>query len=148
MTTPPTFDRKYLDLARLLRRRLNPLPDATSAGALSQMQTLMATLQLAELATQGQLDALTVDVTPRRVVQALPSISIGSTTQAITWSPALAGNYIVVPTVITSAGNLGLLLASLQAGSKTPTGCTIIVKNNALVSIGGASLEVMIHPAP
>lgn len=151
-----TFDQRYRDLVYTLRRRMAPPLTDTSAASLSALALAVAantssitSNTVAITALNAAMLAQQTEVTPRRVVVALPSIVIGGTTQAITWSPDITtANYIVVPTVITSAANLGLLLASLQSGSKAPGGCTILIRNNALISIGGASLEVMIHPVP
>lgn len=159
-----TFDQRYRDLVYTLRRRMAPPLTDTNAASLGALATAVAantssitSLNSSVAANVTSINALNAamltqqsEVTPRRVIVALPSISIGGSSQAITWTPDIttAGGYIVVPTVITSATNLGLLLASLSAGTKLPGGCTILIRNNALISIGGVSLEVMIHPVP
>ncbi len=158
-----SFDQRYRDIVYLLRRRMAPPLTDTNAASLSALATAVAanttsitSLNSSVAANTTAISALNsamltqqTEVTPRRVIVALPTLIVGGNTQPITWSPDITtSSYIVVPTLITAPANLGSLFASLSAGTKAPGGCTILIRNNLLVSLGGVVLEVMIHPVP
>jgi len=84
--------------------------------------------------------------TPRRASLVLADVAVGTQTQDISWLVPVADAYTVVTSPVTAGPFVGLLTATVQAGSKTPTGCTLIVANRALVSIGTVSIDVLVFP--
>jgi len=78
---------------------------------------------------------------------ALVDIATGpGTTQAVVWNAPIAGNYDVFVSVTCAAAAVGLLTAGVQAGSKSPEGCTIVVANRTGVVIGAATFDVLAFP--
>jgi hypothetical protein len=78
---------------------------------------------------------------------ALLDIAVGAgTTQVVVWNLPILGNYDVVVSVTCAAAAVGLLTAGVQAGSKSPTGCTIVVANRTGIVIGAATFDVLAFP--
>lgn len=84
--------------------------------------------------------------TPRHASLTLADVAVGTQTEAVSWLVPIDGDYTVVTSPTTAGPFVGLLTATVQAGSKTPTGCTLIVANRALVSIGAAGFDVLAFP--
>jgi hypothetical protein len=85
---------------------------------------------------------------PRRSEFDVTNLSAGATTTVdVTWTVPIPGDYAVVVAPTTAATFVGLVLGSVQAGSKTPTGCTVIVANrHASQTIAAATFDVLIFP--
>lgn len=119
--------------------------DLETRRAFAVLRNTVTRIRTANTATQTAL-ALSLADRPRHFQQALSSIVVGQTTVPVTWTLPIDGDYVVLPTVIAAASNVGQLFAALQANTQTPTGCTVIVSNRALLTIGAAVLDVLIHP--
>jgi len=83
---------------------------------------------------------------PRRASLVLADVAVGTQTEAVSWLVPIAGDYTVVTSPVTAGPFVGLLTATVQAGSKTPTGCTLIVANRSALSIGTVSIDVLVFP--
>lgn len=83
---------------------------------------------------------------PRRDKFALTNIAVGDQEVAVSWSVPIGGDYTVLVSKTCAAQFVGLLDWAVKAGTKTPTGATIIVANRALVSIGAATFDVLAFP--
>jgi hypothetical protein len=85
--------------------------------------------------------------TPRRAEFALTNIATGfGTTQDVSWTIPILGDYSVQWSVTCAAAAVGLLSLGVQAGSKTATGCTMIVANRTGVVIATAAFDVLAVP--
>ncbi len=106
---------------RRIEDRLGPW-STSSSGTLAQ--------QLA--AINAKLDGFAI----RTAIRPLPLLAIGNTTQAVTWqTPFVDTNYVVVPAIEAQLSVIGSLRASVQAGSITTSGCTIVIINSGGISI-------------
>jgi hypothetical protein len=106
-------------------------------------------IQLSESRSQVRAQAaaaLALLRTPRRASLTLTDVPVGTHTEDVSWLVPIAGDYTVVTSPTTAGPFVGLLTAAVQAGSKTPTGCTLIVANRAQVPIGAASIDVLVFP--
>lgn len=83
---------------------------------------------------------------PRRAEFALTNIAVGTQTQAVTWTVPIGSDYTVVVVPTCAAAFVGLLTVGPQAGSKTPTGCTVIVANRSAQTIAVATFDVLAFP--
>lgn len=84
--------------------------------------------------------------TPRRAEFTLQNIAVGTQEVEVSWAVPIPSDYAVQVVPTTAAAFVGLLFATPKAGTKTPTGCTVIVANRALVSIGVATFDVLATP--
>lgn len=96
----------------------------------------------------AKLDNLKVllDHLPRHAEFSLTNIAVGTQEQEVSWLVPIAGDYAVFVVPTTGVTAVGLLSTTVKAGTKTPTGCTLIVANRALVSILAASFDVLAFP--
>jgi hypothetical protein len=81
----------------------------------------------------------------QRVSAAIPALSIGSNEVTVTWPiPFIDTNYTVQTTPEAVAATIGGMVPGCKSGaSKTTTGCTIVMYNTLLVSIGaGGTVQV------
>jgi hypothetical protein len=119
--------------------------DLETRRAFAVMRNTVTRIRDGNTATQLAL-ALSLADRPREFKQPLTAIAVGQSTVAVTWTMPIDGDYVVIPTIICAAPNVGLLTAGLQASSQTPTGCTVIVANRSAGQIAAAVLDVLIHP--
>ena len=87
-----------------------------------------------------------LDHLPRHDEFALTDIAVGTVEQAVSWLVPITGDYAILVAPTTAAGFVGMVTATVKAGTKTPTGCTLIVANRAVVSIGAATFDVLAFP--
>ena len=84
---------------------------------------------------------------PRNGGFAMTDIAVGVTAVPVTWQVPIPGAaYSLQISVVAGQAALGSLFAGLQAGSRTPTGCTILVKNTTAGVIAAASFDVLAFP--
>lgn len=84
---------------------------------------------------------------PRRAEFNVANLAAGTTTVDVTWTVPIVGSYTIDVHPTTSATFVGLVAGSVQAGSKTPTGCTVIVANrHASQQIALATFDVLAFP--
>ena len=84
---------------------------------------------------------------PRRAEFTLTNIAAGtSTTQDVTWTVPILRDYSVQWSVTCAPAAVGLVSLGVQAGSKTATGCTLIVANRTGVQIATAAFDVLAFP--
>lgn len=77
----------------------------------------------------------------------LTNIATGTgTTQDVTWNVPIGGDYSVLWSVTCAAAAIGLVSLGVQAGSKTPTGCTLVVANRTGAQLGAAAFDVLAFP--
>lgn len=102
----------------------------------------------ASAALEKRLTTLIATGRSRRAEFNVVNLAAGATTTAdVTWSVPIPGNYVIDVSPTTSATFVGLVLGSVQAGSKTPTGCTVIVANrHASQPIALATFDVLATP--
>ena len=86
-------------------------------------------------------------LTPRRISVPLSDITVGLTTVPVTWTPPISGGYTAVVTVIGAAADLPKLAVGVKVGSKTPSGCDVLVVNTAALPVSAAGLDIIIVPA-
>lgn len=109
---------------------------------------LIATInRLLSLAHQRDLERA-LATTPRRAEFTLTNIATGNTTtQDVTWTVPISGDYTVIcPPPVTAAAAVGFVTASVQAFSKTATGCTLIIANRSGVVVPTAAFDVLVYP--
>jgi len=112
------------------------------------LQTVISTVnRLLSIAQRRQLQR-ELATTPRRAQFTLTNIATGtSTTQDVSWSVPILGDYTVLtPPPVAAAAALGLLTAGLQAGSKTATGCTLVIANRTGNVVPTAAFDVLVYP--
>lgn len=86
---------------------------------------------------------------PRNGGFSMTDIAVGVTAVPVTWQVAIPdAAYSVQVSVVAGQAALGGLFAGLQAGSRQPTGCTILVKNTTAGVIAAASFDVLAFPTP
>lgn len=74
----------------------------------------------------------------------LSNLAIGTTDIPVTWdNPWPDAGYGVYAAVISGAGVLGTLFATLKSGTKTSTGCTVTVANTGLAIVAASALDVL-----
>jgi len=77
----------------------------------------------------------------------LTSIAVGTQEVDVTWAVPIPSDFAVdVAPPTCAAAFVGLLTASVKAGTKTPTGCTVIVANRSAQVIGAAAFDVLAFP--
>lgn len=77
----------------------------------------------------------------QRVSVAIPALSIGSNEVAVTWPiPFADTTYHVQTTAEAAGGTIGGMTPGCKAGTKTTTGCTVVMYNTLLVSIGAGGV--------
>jgi hypothetical protein len=65
----------------------------------------------------------------------------------VTWQvPITTDDYAITVSVTCAAAAVGLLTAGVQPGSRTPTGCTIVVANRTGVELAAATFDVLAQP--
>jgi len=96
--------------------------------------------------SEKRLNAAALAKTPRRTEFALTAIAVGTQTVDVSWTVPIPGDYAVLVSKTCAAQFVGFLDWSVQAGSKTPTGCTVIVANRAALQIGAATFDVLAFP--
>lgn len=81
----------------------------------------------------------------RSTVVPLPLLSLGATSQVITWATAMPdANYSVQYSFELGATYIGGLTCSIRPGTQTAAGLTLNLSNTLLVSIAaGAKLHVL-----
>lgn len=85
-----------------------------------------------------------VNAKDQRFGTTLTALAVGTTDVAITWpDPWPDTSYIVIPTVITGAAAVGLVTATLTAGSKTVLGATVTVANRTAGMLASVGLDVL-----
>lgn len=83
----------------------------------------------------------------RRHEFALEDIAPGTQLVDVPWNVSFVGPYSVSVNFACAQPFVGFLFAQLQAGSKTATGCTLIVANrHASLTIGAATFDVLAWP--
>lgn len=102
-------------------------------------------IQLEARVRQANTAAATVDARQTKAIVAVAGRSqrtgllidplpAGFTTQPITWpTPFPDDVYLVIPTVVVTSANLGQVF--IQAGAKTPEGCTLVIRNTSGVAV-------------
>lgn len=86
-------------------------------------------------------DANGMDANTQSARVTLPSLSLGSTDQAVTWPVAFPDTgYTVTCLIEMGAANIGSVTPVLKAGSKTASGCVVTLVNGALVSISSGAV--------
>jgi hypothetical protein len=97
---------------------------------------------------ERRLTAVLLRTTPRRDSFVLLNIATGTaTTRAVTWQvPITTDDYAITVSVTCAAAAVGLLTAGVQPGSRTPTGCTIVVANRTGVELAAATFDVLAQP--
>jgi hypothetical protein len=111
--------------------------------ALALRQRLLA--EINRLVSRSR-DRLLLRFLPRRAQFNLTSIDVGTQEVPVSWVVPITSDYAVVVTCTSAAQFVGLLSGSVKAGTKTATGCTIIVANTALLPIGVAAFDVLAFP--
>ncbi len=84
--------------------------------------------------------------TPRRAEFTLQDIAVGTQLVEVSWVNPIRGDFAVVVLPTSAAQFVGLLHGAVQAGSKTTTGCTVIVANRSAQVIGVATFDVLAFP--
>jgi hypothetical protein len=98
-------------------------------------------------AYKKQVDKDFARFTPRRASFALELIATGTgTTHAVSWSVPIGSDYAVFVSVTCAAAAVGLLTAGVAVGTKTPTGCTIVVANRTGAQLNAATFDVLAFP--
>lgn len=122
--------------------------DSETRRALSNKPSLTAFRRLQEqVKALGQALANVSAKTPRRTEFTLTNIAAGTgTTQDVTWNVPIPGDYAVQWSVTCAAAAVGLVSLGVQAGSKTATGCTLIVANRTGAQLGTAAFDVLAFP--
>jgi hypothetical protein len=83
---------------------------------------------------------------PRRAEFSLANIAVGTQEEIVSWVVPIDGDYAVVVAPTSAAAFVGLLAATVKAGTKTATGCTVIVANRAASPVGLATFDVLAFP--
>jgi hypothetical protein len=85
---------------------------------------------------------------PRKAEFNVTNLAAGATTTVdVTWSVPIPSNYVVDVSPTTSATFVGLVSGTVQAGSKTTTGCTVIVANrHPSQTIAAAAFDALATP--
>lgn len=76
----------------------------------------------------------------------LTNIAVGTVEQDVSWLVPIPSDFAVEVSVTCAAAFVGFLSGSVKAGTKTPTGCTIIVANRAAAPVGAAAFDVLAFP--
>ena len=93
-----------------------------------------------------QLTNVFLDHLPRHDEFTLTDIATGTQEQDVSWAVPITGDYTVVAVPTTGAAVAGTLTATPKAGTKTATGCTLIVANRSGVTIAAAAFDVLAFP--
>jgi len=77
--------------------------------------------------------------------EVLPSLVVGPTERVLVWpTPFLDDQYVVTTGIAGGPTILGKLSAVIKAGTQTATGVTIVINNDALLTLAaGAELHVV-----
>jgi len=97
--------------------------------------------------TRKQILDILLATTPRRATFVLTDIATGTgTTQAVTWTVPIPSDYAVTVSPTCAAAAVGLLTGGVQVGSKTTTGCTIVIANRTGNVLAAATFDVLAFP--
>lgn len=83
---------------------------------------------------------------PRHDEFTLTDIATGATEQAVSWLVPIPGDYAIHVAPTTGAAVAGFVSGNVKAGTKTPTGCTVIVANRSGGTIATAAFDVLAFP--
>lgn len=93
------------------------------------------------------LDVATSHIPRTAIVDISGILANSTTTKTATWAVPVSGDYRVVIQPVIAAARLGTILATIAAGTKTPTSVDISVVNTAGTTLVAGVLDVVIHPA-
>lgn len=79
----------------------------------------------------------------RRGAAGLTNLAVGVTEVDVTWSPFPDDTYHADIALICGQAALPNLRAGLKPGSKTRSGCTVLVVNTGLTEIAAAAVDVL-----
>lgn len=87
-----------------------------------------------------------LDHLPRHAEFSLTNLAVGTVEQDVSWLVPIAGDYTVVVAPTTAVGAVGWVSATVKAGTKTPTGATLIVANRSGSTVAAAAFDVLAFP--
>lgn len=101
-------------------------------------------LAIAAIATE--LTNVFLDHLPRHDEFTLTNIAVGTVEQATSWAVPITSDYTVLVAPVTGTTPAGFVTATLKAGTKTATGCTLIVANRSAATVAAATFDVLAFP--
>lgn len=107
---------------------------------------LTAAIAVAVANLRADLLQVFLNQLPRHASFDLSNVAVGTQEQAVSWTVPIAGDYQIVASPTTGATPAGFLTASVKAGTKTATGCTLIVANRSAATIVAATFDVLAFP--
>ena len=97
-------------------------------------------------ALRKDLLAVLLDHLPRHAEFNLTNVAVGTQTQDVSWLVPITGDYTVVAAATTGTAFVGFIAATVSAGTKTPTGCTLIVANRGAGTAAAVAFDVLAFP--
>lgn len=95
---------------------------------------------------RAEVTAVLFDHLPRHDEFALTDVVPGTLEQSVSWAVPIAGDYTIVAVPTTGPTFVGLIAATVKAGTKTPTGCTLIVANRGAGTAAAVAFDVLAFP--